>query len=591
MWQIFKLDLRSLALTRLLLGVLAFFDLARRFQGVPAFYSDGGIMTRADIMQFSELSWRMSLLNLNGSQVFAYILLTIGLVASLFYTIGWRTRISNFIIWIVLISFQARFPEASTSGGDMLFRIFLFWALFLPMGAVYSIDHAVSETRIRSNEYLSVFSAMWIIQIFLLYFFTFLFKWGPVYHTTFDAVWFMLQLDIFTTPFGKWMGEQYFLTKILTAACYALELLGPIILLIPWKKNFFRSVAVLAFWGFHLGIASTLHLGNFVPICLIIWLAVIPSLWWDYLAKKYQVASEKMAILYYDSESVFARQFAYILKEMMMIQGVKILPIQTKDQKFVLLNQQNEHLTGVKLASSLCLSSRILPLRWVGKLLGSDLTMYLNEVKEVGEVGYSVNKYQAPKKSQYSWKILESTFTSIGFDKIKFKLNKFEKFLGSFLLLLVVSWNIEGYVKERDWYIGSPFDEIMFTLHLNQGWAMFAPHPQRSDGWWVMEGKLNSGKPWDALNNKEVSFDKPEDVYATYSTEDWRKFLDNLQSSRDNNYLLSLGKYLCRSWNNTHYGDEMLNSFKLQFMQEWTHGPQGPAPKAEKLTLWNHSCF
>jgi hypothetical protein len=179
----------------------------------------------------------------------------------------------------------------------------------------------------------------------------------------------------------------------------------------------------------------------------------------------------------------------------------------------------------------------------------------------------------------------------MGFDKVKLQLNRAEKAFGCFILALVVGWNIEGYIVKRNWYIGSPFDEIMFALQLNQGWAMFAPHPQRSDGYWVMEGTLKSGKKWDALNNKEVNFDRPADMYETFKSEDWRKFQDNLQGSRNEKYLLAFGKFLCRSWNSEHRDGEQLNTYKLYFMREFTKGPKEPPATIEKVQLWNHSCF
>lgn len=581
-----KLDLRSLALTRILLGILAFLDIWRRIDDIDAFYADTGILSRAELITDFELPWRMSLLNMNGSYSFALMLLLAGMIASLFFTVGWRTRTSNFIIWIVITSFQARFPEGATSGGDMLIRIFFFWSLFLPMSARYSFDHAVSNNHHQENEYVSVFSAMWILQIFLLYFMTFFFKWAPVYHTTFEAVWYMLQLDIFTTPVGKWIGAHYELTRLLSFSSYALEILGPLMLIVPWKRHWFRSAAVVSFWCFHLGIGLTLHLGNFVPICLIIWVAIIPAPWWDFLGERIKATSDSMKELYISAESEFSGRVALIAKEMLMLQNLKVVPATIADGKLFMIDGETKNVV-----SKMLLTSRLKPVRKLGHILGSELGLYLTEVKETGAVSMGdVNGSTTPHSHKLR-NTFSTIFETIGFDKVKINLNRAEKAFGCFILALVVGWNIEGYVEDRDWYIGSPFDEIMFTLQLNQGWAMFAPHPQRSDGYWVMDGNLKNGKKWDALNDKEVNFDRPADMYATYKSEDWRKFQDNLQGSRDDKYLLAFGRYLCRTWNNSHPESEALNTFKLFFMQEFTKSPQEPPAKVEKVLLWNHSCF
>jgi hypothetical protein len=594
--HLFKLDLRSLALARILLGILALFDIGRRLDEIEVFFVDSGILSRADLIQNYELNWRMTLLNLNGSYSFALILALTGMAAALTFTVGWKTRISNLIIWIVTISFQARFPDAATSGGDMLIRIFYFFSLFLPMGAVYSFDSAVSEQKVENYNYTSIFTTLWTMQVFILYFFTFFYKWTPVYHTDFDAVWYMLQLEIFTTPFGKWLGQHYMLTKILSFTFYGLEILGPLMLLIPWKRDCFRGFAVLAFWIFHLGIGLTLHLGNFVPICLIIWVGLIPGVWWTYVESKLRMRPKYTLNLYYKSESLFARQLALIVKAFFFIDKMNIVPtnqdfINKGDLYLLEVFDEKQYYTGLDMAGNVLKNSSISLFRVLGKFLLTDLGHYLNEVKEVGGVNIPQDLQQKVPGDSLLLKISKNIFELLGFDRVKFRLNKFERYFGAFLLMLIISWNIEGYVKERKWYIGSPFDEIMFTLHFQQGWAMFAPHPQRSDGWWVMDGILKNGKKWDALNNKEVTFERPKDIYETFQSDDWRKFLDNLQGTRDNGALLALGRYLCRKWNTEHPKEESLQSFKLHFMQEWTNGPKGPPPKVEKLTLWNHSCF
>ncbi len=600
--SLFKLDLRSLALVRVLFGVLTFFDIARRIPDLEAFFTDGGILPRWILLEQFELNYRMGLLSLNGTYSFAFMLAVVGMLASITFALGWRTRLSNLIVWLVIISFQVRFPEGATSGGDMLIRIFLFWSLFLPMSARYSMDCAVAETKVSDNEFQSIFSATWIVQIFLLYFMTFLFKWGPVYHTTFDAVYYMMQLDIFTTPLGKWLSQYHGIMKGLTFAAYALEIIGPLLLIIPFKRDLFRGAAVVSFWLFHLGIGATMHLGNFVPICLIIWVGLIPTSWWNYLSVKVRSSSLAMKTLYYDGQSELARKLGLIAKEMLLLDSVRVLPASTNPKADALISghnfvfeDENQQLLITSLIPKLLLSSRLFFIRILGRIFNSEISLYLNEVKEVGEVSmFSDKTVTTPGNDTSSSKfkdVIKVLFETIGFDKIKMHLNKFEKLVGAFLLTLVVAWNIEGYITEREWSIGSPFDEVMFTLHLNQGWAMFAPHPQRSDGWWVVDGTLKSGKKWDVLNNKEVQFDRPDDFYATYSSEDWRKFLDNLQATRDEAYLLLLGKHLCRSWNSQNGGENTLQTFKIYFMQEFTNGPTEPPAKVEKVQLWNHSCF
>lgn len=611
--HLMSLDLRSLALARVLLGILAFFDILRRIPEIEAFFSDGGILRRSVLIEELELTYKMSLLSMNGSYSFALILAFVGMIAAIFFTLGWRTRIANFLTWIVIISFQVRFPQASTTGGDMLLRIFLFWSFFLPMNAFYSVDRAASETKHEGKEYFSIFSSAWIIQIMLLYIMTFFYKWAPVYTKDFNAVYFILNLDFMTTDFGKWLSHYPLAMKTLSIASYGLEGLGPLLLFIPYRRDLFRGAAVLSFWLFHLGIGATLHLGNFVPICLIIWVGLIPTTWWNFLAEQIRSSAESVKILYYETENAFNRKLYMVFKELLFLNNLKVLPASLDAAAKSLVNEKDTLVvedagvlcTGFKALEATLRTSDLFFIRAIGKLPLSKLDApeegfgsQLMEAKEKGELTLTAvakDANEIPDSNTYSWKKIvergEAIFDHIGISHVRYKITYLEKIFGYFIVSLVVLWNIEGYVKPKSWYIGAPFDQVMFTFQLDQGWAMFAPHPQRSDGWWVMEGNLKNGKSWDALNNKEVTFATPENWHESYKTDNWKKLLDNIQSSRDDFHLLWLGKYLCRTWNKAHMDGEKLINFDLYYMREFTNHPDDPPSKIEKLRLWRHSCF
>ena len=116
MKKIFYADLRTLALLRFSLGLLLFFDFLRRVQFAEVFYSDAGILRRSVLLAKFHNIWKPSLLFLNGTPTYAIILLVIGMVASLFYAFGVRTRVMNIIIWVILISFHERFYFLSMQG-------------------------------------------------------------------------------------------------------------------------------------------------------------------------------------------------------------------------------------------------------------------------------------------------------------------------------------------------------------------------------------------------------------------------------------------------------------------------------------------
>lgn len=280
MKTLFKLDLRSLALTRMLLGILAFCDIFNRIPQIDDFYSDGGILPRWLLHQQFQTSWRSGLLDLVGDQAFAFLVAILGLLAALAMIAGLRTRGSVFLTWLVIMSFQARFPEAN-HGGDNLLRLLLFISMFLPMNAFFSVDQLKKKIEVQDVEYFSVFTLAWFCQIFYIYFFTFYYKWEPSWFRDYDSVYYALSLDMFTRKLGKALLNYPLLMKFSSFYTMWLEGLGCFLLLIPYRRNFFVSSAIILFVALHAGIWVTIVLGNFPPACIILWLALIPSSWWN----------------------------------------------------------------------------------------------------------------------------------------------------------------------------------------------------------------------------------------------------------------------------------------------------------------------
>jgi len=68
-----------------------------------------------------------------------YILFTLLMLALLSLTVGWWTRTSTLLAWVLTVSFLNRLPWV-TNGGDNQFRLALFYLLFSPSGITWSLD-------------------------------------------------------------------------------------------------------------------------------------------------------------------------------------------------------------------------------------------------------------------------------------------------------------------------------------------------------------------------------------------------------------------------------------------------------------------
>src|SRR3546814_12916920 len=111
------------------------------------------------------------------------------------FALGWRTRlaaIAPFVLWASLIN---RNPIVLI-GGDLLLCCLLFWAMFLPLAARYSVDAALSTTPPpHANLHVSWASLGILVQAMSVYFFSAILKSGHEWFPDFTGVYYALMLD------------------------------------------------------------------------------------------------------------------------------------------------------------------------------------------------------------------------------------------------------------------------------------------------------------------------------------------------------------------------------------------------------------
>lgn len=577
--KLLTFDLRSLALVRFFLGILCFIDIANRIPQLEAFYTDVGILPRWLLIQEFSLPWGMSLFHLNGSYSYALIVSIIGMIASLALAFGIRTRFSTIVVWIILLSFHLRFSEV-LHGGDNLVRLMLFWSLFLPMNARYSVDAVLSGEPKNGTVYCGWGSSGWIIQTICVYLFTFLYKWDPVWFEKFDSVYYAMNLDLFTRPLGKALLDYPLLMKFSSAYAIALEGLAPVLILIPWRMQFWRAAAVLLLFSLHIGIWMTLVLGNFPAACLILWMAFIPPVFWD-LFKKTETAGAGLK-LYYDPDCGFCRKFCLLLKEFLFLPSLEVQAGDKDPQVLRIIEEKKSWVLKTSSQTFLRFSVFIELLKASGFFLFRKTGALLSRLPSLDVI------YNRISRKRRWWGIL---INQVGHEAVVMEESFSRRTIAPLLALIVFAWNLEGFTNLRYFKITSPVDELVFTLQLNQEWAMFAPKPMLDDGWWVAKGTLRNGETWDILHNSFVDFQKKENVQDTYESAQWRKFFNNLYFNDKRTVKLWFGKYLCRRWNNSHTEGKILDNYTLYYVRERTPPPGQPLPSPETVTIWNHNCF
>jgi hypothetical protein len=546
--EIFGADLRSLATFRIVLALLVLSELANRATDLSAHYTDAGIMPRTVLVEQVLNPWAFSLHLMNGGRLFQALLFGVAALAAFGMLVGYRTRLMTFVVWVLLLSIQLRNPLLNGSESPML-RMLLFWGMLLPLGAFWSVDRARSALPRPSPRFLSLATFGLFMQIAFVYWFTAALKSGPEWRTDYTALYYALSLDQLATPIGHMLLDFPTLLQVLTFGTFVLEALGPLLLFCPFFTGPVRTGAALAFMSLHFGIWLTMDIGIFPWISAFCMVCFFPTWFWDRastlrsvllrrfeLARRLQLATERLA------NAIVA--FSKAVLSFLMDAGQLLFASPSRHA-----DPLTDHTAG-----------QVLPLA-----AGAQ-----------GTAG--THRDEAPAEEPEPAESRSSLATNL---------------LAFFFIFYILCWNLTTATSftlpERTVPLG-PF------LGLDQYWGMFAPSPSKEDGWYVIPGELRDGQKVDLMpitrddySMHPISYEKPQDIPATYKNEHWRKYLENIYNQDHADQRLYFGQYICRQWNAHHTGAHTLETFRIIYMLELTL-PDYRQSKPEKVDLWNHEC-
>lgn len=577
MKKFFYLDLRSLALARVMLGIVFLYDLAIRFSHREAFYTDYGVLPRKIYLENNEIPWKMTLFTLSGSVGFVEVMVAIGLIAGIMFTLGIRTKLSGFVCWILLMSFQSRNPFIN-HGGDNLLRMLLFWFMLLPTNAKYSFDLILSKKgKIEETEVSNTFSMCLILQVCFIYIFTTIYKIDSSWMTSFNSIYYALSLDMFTKPLGDFLVQFHDLGKFLTAFTMFIEAFGIIYLFIPYRNQNLRMLGVLLFLGLHIGIWTTFRLGTFASTCVIAWVCLIPGVFWEHI-EKFFTSNHKIKI-YFDRDCGFCIKMVQLIKTFLYLPNAEVFEAQSDKAINKDMEEKNSWVVLVD-------DKKYFGFNAIAKLIKiSKLNFIYFPVLILTPIGNWIYSNVASNRTK-----MANIFKVIGYNNVRLDSGPIKKAFALFVLGLVFAWNVEGLRLIPKFDIRGVFDDIAFTLQLNQQWNMFAPSPMTGDGWFVADGVLSNGNRYDIFNDREYSEERPKALDEEYKDVHWQKYLLSLKFGSDTRHTLHFARYLCRKWNDNH-SDLKVKTFKIHYFMELTPPMGKPNPAPQKITLWEHNCF
>lgn len=284
--ELFGIDLRSLAAMRIALAIALLYDLALLAPDVLPLYSDAGVYPREILFRQFGTSWGPFPHMLSGAVEWQLLWMGIEAVAAVLLLLGFFTHLATIACWLLVISLQTRNPMV-LQGSDLILRMLLFWGMFVPLGASWSLDAIRrKDDRPLPKRAVSVGTAALLLQVCFVYWFTAALKSAPCWRTEGTAIYWALNVDYLTTHWGRVLLGYPELTRFLTHATFWLETLGPTLAFVPVWTARTRILVVLTMWGFHLlGLGVTMRLGLFPYISSLSWLVFLPSEFWDGLGR------------------------------------------------------------------------------------------------------------------------------------------------------------------------------------------------------------------------------------------------------------------------------------------------------------------
>jgi predicted DCC family thiol-disulfide oxidoreductase YuxK len=590
----YSLDLRSLALFRIALGAVLLGDLIVRSFDLTAFYTDFGVLPRAALLEKFSPADRFSIHFISGQFLFQAILFLIAGVFAVMLMFGIRTRLASVASWFMVVSVQMRNPSI-LQGGDVYLRVLAFIAIFLPLGALYSVDSALNtnasnRNRTRKFSYFSTPGLALMTQVALLYAFAVLLKTGPEWRGDHSAVFYALNIQQMSAPLGRFLLHFPKLLPWLTQGTMVQEGSIALLTLTPILAGPARLAAVGLIFALHIGLGLSIRLGHFPYIACMAALPLLPTWFWERpLVRRllpWSGGERNWGAglrIFYDRNCAFCSKAVQVLKTFLLIPGAELVPA----QEFPITElEMRDRRSWIVVAPD---TKRLYKWRAFAELVSHSPIFYrlapLIQCKPLASMGERLYEKIESHREQLS------AFTNwIRPRPLNLRTPPTITVFALLFILYVSLWNLSSitYVPFAPWE-----QTIGLTLGIDQKWDMFAPNPLTYDGWYVIEGRLHDGRPVNVLHPRQrVSYEQPASIADQYKNERWRKYMMNLSLGENNDYRLYYGRYLCRYWNDGRplYDPALLISFDINFMAHQNSIKHPQAPFSRDL-LWHHECF
>ena len=586
--RMFGIDPRSLALFRVGLASLLLIDLLLRSFNIAEFYTDGGIFPRAQFLEVVR-PWHFSIHAMSGSLGWQIILFVAAALAAFFLLVGYRTKWASFFSFLFLASIINR-NSIVIQAGDNLLVALTFWAMFLPLGATRSVDAALlprlKEEPNQTNplpSFLTLGTVAILLQVLFVYIFTAIFKSGPHWRSEFDAVYWALNIEHYSTSLGLWMTQFPGLLKVFTVMTLVVETGAPYLILCPFLWPHLRTVGLVALFGMHVSFLFFMHLGLFPWIDFVALMLFLPSAFWEKLKA---IFPPKPLTIYYDKDCGFCLRMALLIREFFCAHDTQIETCQSDSEIYAVMEKANswvvkddqDHLflrwDGVVRAMRMHALGR-----WPAKVFSFSF---------INKAGHGIYKRIANNRHRVGpffarW---------LPYRQITIKTHWLVQCVAGAFLVTVFCYNFFGLKKFR--HLRPKFiTPLMHSVRLDQRWGMFSPKPLVVSFVPQIVGTLRNEKKVNLYPLTEIDEDwQPSNhFYSYYENYRWRKWYERVYLKGHKQASFSMGSALCRNWNrNPKSKQEELARVEIFFVVHKTNDEGNPKEKLRKRK-WHHWCF
>jgi hypothetical protein len=262
----------TLALLRIVFGVLVFWWTLSLAPDLDAFFGKGGVLPSQP-----STGGVWGVLGIWKSDVAVQVLFAVLLIASVALIVGYHTRVASLLVFVGVLSFVRRNPFVLNTG-DGLLKVMAFYLMLAPAGVALSADRW-RAARERFWEF--PLRAPWAlrlmqIQLSFVYFGA---VWAKLRGVTWNdgtAVSYAMRLtDLSRWQLPDFLTHSALVSSLMTYGTLAIEASVPILV---WNKRL-RPWALLAGAFLHLGIEFSIRVGFFSLAMLTLYLSFLDPTW------------------------------------------------------------------------------------------------------------------------------------------------------------------------------------------------------------------------------------------------------------------------------------------------------------------------